>query len=51
MARPFDLDSDEFNTILHEFFNSGPFFESPMADFGYDISNFTAVDPQYINYS
>jgi len=22
-----------------------PFFQSPMADFGYDISNFTAVDP------
>jgi len=24
-----------------------PFLESPMADFGYDISNFTAVDPLF----
>jgi alpha-glucosidase len=22
-----------------------PIYESPMADFGYDISNFTAIDP------
>src|SRR6516225_7538033 len=24
-----------------------PFFVSPMADFGYDISNFTDIDPSY----
>jgi len=26
---------------------SSPFFTSPMADFGYDIANFTDIDPSY----
>lgn len=24
-----------------------PIYQSPMADFGYDISNYTAIDPTY----
>ena len=38
---------DHFEYLGVEAIWLSPVYDSPMADFGYDISNFTGIDPQF----